>query len=43
MSNLSDRQIGGEPALGFSVPSPRQDMLLTQKYYVFLHQNSVFT
>ena len=42
VSNLPDRQIGGEPALGFSVPNQRQDMVLTQKYYVFLHQNSVY-
>ena len=42
MSNLSDRQIGGEPALGFSVPNQRQDMVLTQKCYVFLHENSVY-
>ena len=42
MSNLPDLQIGGEPALGFSVPNQRQDMVLTQKYYVFLHQSSVY-
>jgi hypothetical protein len=42
VTNLPDRQIGGEPALGFSVPNQRQDVLLTQKYYVVVHKNSVY-
>ncbi len=42
MTDLPDRQIGGEPAVGFAVPNQRQDVLLTQKLYVFIHENSVY-
>lgn len=42
VTTLPDRQIGGEPALGFSVPNQRQDTLLTQKYYVVVHDSSVY-
>jgi hypothetical protein len=42
VTNLPDRQIGGEPALGFSISNQRQDVLLTQKYYVFVHESSVY-
>jgi len=42
VTHLPERQIGGEPAVGFSVPYERQDLLLTQKHYVFIHENSVY-
>ena len=42
VTDLPDRQIGGEPAVGLSVTNQRQDVLLTQKYYVFVHENSVY-